>query len=300
MPALVLRPSLRDALATGPARLTGLLLLAILQGCVSVSAPPAIPQRVEAPPLPDIESVERSGGDGLGGHPVAVPDWRVRITQLARQEWTLWGQVRWKLQSDVLERPRGQASPTEAEPAFTSRVMHYWFAIGPAEGTQRLLYPDGSLLPWSAAFISYLAKTAGLSPQQFPPSAAHWSYIRASLEQPRRSAFELLDAATDSPRVGDLICAPRDAAVQRFDSFAQLQRLTRQERERMWPFHCDLVVELQADHVGAIGGNVHERVVWTDAALDAQGHLRPETERPWLLLLRRGDPAGTGQAHARP
>ena len=300
MAALVLRSSLPDVLTPWPARLSGLLLLAILQGCASVSAPTAVPQPVEAPPLPDVESVERSEGDGLGGRPVAIPDWSARITQLALQEWTLWGQVRWKLQSDELERPRGLSSPSEAEPAFTSRVMHYWFAIGPSEGQQRLVYPDGSLLPWSAAFISYLAKTAGLSAQQFPPSAAHWSYIRASLEQPRRSSFELLDAATDSPRIGDLICAPREAAVQRFASFAQLQRLTRPERERMWPFHCDLVVEVQADRVGAIGGNVHERVVWTEAGLDAQGRLLPRGERPWLLLLRRSDPSGTGLARARP
>lgn len=229
-----------------------------------------------------------------------MPDWTERITQLALQEWTLWGQVRWKLQSGELERPRGQASPTEAAPAYTSRVMHYWFAIGQAEGQQRLFHPDGSLLPWSAAFISYLAKTAGLSSQQFPPSAAHWSYIRASLEQPRRSSFELLDAATNRPRVGDLICAPREAAVQRLGSFAQLQRLTQAERNRAWPFHCDLVVEVQADRVGAIGGNVHERVVWTEAALDAQGHLLPQAQRPWLVLLRRADPAGTGLARARP
>ncbi len=300
MPALVPRSSFRDALAPWPARLSACVLLAILQGCASVSAPPAIPPRVEPPPLPDVESVERSEGDGLGGHPVAIPDWSARITQLALQEWTLWGQVRWKLQSDELERPRGLSSPSEAEPAFTSRVMHYWFAIGQAEGQQRLFYPDGSLLPWSAAFISYLAKTAGLSAQQFPPSAAHWSYIRASLEQPRRSSFELLDAAAASPRIGDLICAPREAAIQRFDSFAQLQRLTRAERERMWPFHCDLVVEVQADRVGAIGGNVHERVVWTEAAVDAQGRLLPQAERPWLLLLRRAEPTGTGLARARP
>ncbi|MBB2487447.1 DUF2272 domain-containing protein [Mitsuaria sp. WAJ17] len=300
MPALAPRSSFRDALASRPARLSAFLLLAILQGCASVSAPPAIPQRVEPPPLPDVESIERSEGEGLGGHPVAIPDWSARITQLALQEWALWGQVRWKLRSDELERPRGQASPTEAEPAFTSRVLHYWFAIGQAEGLQRLIYPDGSLLPWSAAFISYLAKTAGLSAQQFPPSAAHWSYIRASLEQPRRSSFELLDAATAGPRVGDLICAPREAAIQRFDNFAQLQRLTRQERERLWPFHCDLVVEVQADRAGAIGGNVHERVVWTEAALDAQGRLLPQAERPWLLLLRRAEPTGSGLARARP
>ena len=259
-----------------------------------------MPARAEAPALPDAEAVERSEGRGLGGHPVAVPDWSERITQLALQEWTLWGQVRWRLQDDELERPRGQASPTEAQPAYTSRVLHYWFAIGQPEGLQRLFYPDGSLLPWSAAFISYLARTAGLSTQQFPPSAAHWSYIRASLEQPRRSSFEALDAAQESPRIGDLICAPREAAIQRFASFGQLQRLTRQDRERLWPFHCDLVVAVEPGRAGAIGGNVHERVVWTEAALDAQGRLLPHAERPWLLLLRRTDPTGAGLPRARP
>lgn len=295
MRAHVPRSALRASLAPPL-----LALLAFLQGCASVVPAPASPPRPAAPSLPAMESIDRSEGGGLGGRAVSVPDWTERITQIARQEWTLWGQVRWKLQSDELERPRGQTSPTEAEPAFTSRVMHYWFAIGQAEGQQGLLYPDGSLLPWSAAFISYLAKTTGLSAQQFPPSAAHWSYIRASLEQPRRSSFEMLDASSERPRLGDLICAPRDAAVQRFASFAQLQRLTRQERERLWPFHCDLVVEVQADRVGAIGGNVHERVVWTDAALDAQGHLLAQPQRPWLLLLRRSDPAGAGMARARP
>ncbi|MDL5034256.1 DUF2272 domain-containing protein [Pelomonas sp. APW6] len=274
--------------------------LALLGGCTTLAPPPAPPVRVE-PTLPDVETIERSEGDGAGGHPVSLPDWNERITQLAQQEWTLWGQVRWKLQTDELERPRGLASPTEAEPAFTSRVLHYWFAIGAAETQQRLVYPDGSMLPWSAAFISYLARTAGLSAQQFPPSAAHWSYIRASLEQPRRSSFEALDAALARPQPGDLICAPREAAVQRLGSFAQLQRLTRQERERSWPFHCDLVVEVAPDKVGAIGGNVHERVVWTEAAIDGEGHLLMHPERPWIVVLRRTlDPAGIAPSRPRP
>lgn len=303
MRAVLSRMLRRPARAT-PARplaaLALLSLLALLPGCASVAPAPA-PATVQPPPLPDVEAVDRSEGPGLGGHPVTVPDWTNRVTQLALQEWTLWGQVRWKLQGDELERPRGQASPTEAEPAFTSRVLHYWFAIGPGEGQQRLFYPDGSLLPWSAAFISYLAKTAGLSPQQFPPSAAHWGYIRASLEQPRRSSFEALDAAAALPQTGDLICAPRDSAVQRLGSYAELLRMTRQERERAWPFHCDLVVEVAPGKVSAIGGNVHERVLMTEASLDAQGHLVPHPERPWIVVLRRPlDATGAGPARARP
>jgi hypothetical protein len=228
----------------------------------------------------------------LGGPVVTVPRWAERIQHLALHEWTLWGQARWVLPTEQLERPAGADSPNEAAPPFTSRVMQYWVSSTGAELPRgQLLFPDGSLQPWSAAFITHLVRGTGLGPDQFPTGRTHWAYIRASLEQPRRSGFEALDASEVAPQLADLICAPRDASAARFHRFGQLSRLSRQEREQSWPFHCDLVVALQGDSLGAIGGNVRERVVWTETPLDAHGRLRPLPPRPWLLILRRVTPA---------
>ncbi|PTT76905.1 hypothetical protein DBR42_26160 [Pelomonas sp. HMWF004] len=276
--------------ARGTAGAAFLAAMCLLAGCSTMTTPPEARPRL--PPLqPTTEPIvdlADAATAGLGGPVVKPPAWAERIQHLALQEWTLWGQARWQLPGEQLDKPRGAEAPSEAAPPFTSRVMQYWVSATGAElPRSQLQFPDGSLQPWSAAFITHLVRGTGLGPDKFPAGRTHWNYIRASLEKPRRSSFDALDASQVAPQLSDLICAPREASVAQFSQFSQLSRLSRQERERNWPFHCDLVVAVQRDAVGAVGGNVHERVVWTQAPLDAQGRLLPVPPRPWLLILRR-------------
>jgi hypothetical protein len=84
-----------------------------------------------------------------------VPSARERMVYLARQEWAVFGRgvaVRdangtWQLAFD------GDATH-EVQPGMLSRVLMYWYAVtrAPIVGHQ------GELQPWSAAFVSSLAR----------------------------------------------------------------------------------------------------------------------------------------------
>ena len=173
---------------------------------------------------------------------------------------------------------------------------------------------------WSAAFISYLMKTAGIAESEFAFSDSHSDYVQAALDtsaaeasgQPATHAFRACDVATTRPRAGDLLCATR-ASTAVTTNFADLAGAMAMRREagRAFPMHCDLVV--QADEGGdgkieTIGGNVVNSVTLTRMALDARkvlgrayytaaeaieacgatgepcrGHLG---QRPWVVLLQ--------------
>lgn len=249
----------------------------MLAGCATPTAGP--PGYIAMPPA--------TVGDARGGRSVSVPPLPERLKFLALQEWTLWGRARWNPAANTFERPAAEAPKTEDLPEATSRVLHYWFSFkGRDFQAERALFADGSLQPWSAVFVSYLMKTAGVGAERFPQHEGHWTYIRAILDAPSANGFEALDAAANAPAVGDVLCAPRDAAAARFTSFAELSALTRQERARPYPYHCDLVVDITPTEAGLVGGNIAESVVWTRVAVDARGIVQPTQQRPWLVLLR--------------
>lgn len=269
--------------------------LALLLGACSSLAPPAPPPSPPAAPSPPatpaaayVAMVAASPGPAQGGQTVVLPAPRQRLKAVALQEWAVWGRSRWQLQANTFERPAASAPGAEHQPDLTSRVLHYWYSFknGRDFPAERSLYKDGSLLPWSAVFISYLMKTSGIPGELFPPSESHWNYIRAALESPSPRGFEALDAALQPPQDGDLICAPREADPARNKNFAQLQKMTRKERDQGWPYHCDLVVAVTDATVEALGGNVNESVVLTVAARDARGLLLPTADRPWTVVLR--------------
>jgi len=173
--------------------------------------------------------------------------------------------------------------------------------------------------PWSAAFISYLMKTAGFSRAEFEFSDTHADYVRAALgtsaaeAEGRESthAFRACDVATTHPRAGDLLCATRDSTVGvvRFDALAAAIAVRATGED--FPMHCDLVV--RSDEGGdakldASGGNVIQSVTLTRMTLNANkvlsdshvtgaaphqgcaraaqpcpGHLG---RRPWVVLLQ--------------
>src|SRR5690349_19016812 len=138
-----------------------LLPLLLLLGC-------AAPPRPE-PPL---------------AYPPAV---RARILRIALEEWQDWG---------GLLVAAGQHPPytrAVSDPANFPRVLAYWRALPDDEGAialNRRRYaaalaglPEGEALwqqpYWSAAFVSYVMQAAGLDRREFPPSAAHATYVDA-------------------------------------------------------------------------------------------------------------------------
>jgi len=150
----------------------------------------------------------------------------------------------------------------------------YWYAVTrlPIVGNQ------GELEPWSAAFISWLAKSAGLTPEDFPRTVLHWDYIERALQARDGARFAAHDPRAYAPKVGDLVCVSRSNAVA---GFAELRR---------GPYHCDLVVGVEAGEIDAIGGNVGDAVSLARYEVDERGLLMQRDDQPWVVVIEQRDP----------
>ena len=208
---------------------------------------------------------------------------RERLLRIALAEWRDWG-------ARVLDadgRPVPDPDPPEARPASFPRILAYWRALEDDEGAvarNRGLYraalagrPEGAALwrePfWSAAFISYVMRAAGIDRTEFPPAPAHATYVDAMIAAAQRfptsAPFIPHDPATYAPRAGDLVCADRSAAPLP----GWQARIP--EAGRFRPMHCDIVVASGPGWIGAIGGNVQDAVTLTRFPADAAGYLLP-------------------------
>lgn len=172
--------------------------------------------------------------------------------------------------------------------------------------------------PWSAAFISWVAREAGLQPGEFAFSPAHADYAAAAWqagasdasgagEAPSTAyALRACDLLQTTPRVGDLACQARasDAGLDSFDKIgdALMQRRIDGAALRM---HCDVVVAVDASGFDTVGGNVLQSVTLRRLAFapgttrldpsylpqvcaeDAPGCVdRHMSRQPWTLLLQ--------------
>lgn len=168
--------------------------------------------------------------------------------------------------------------------------------------------------PWSAAFISWLAREAGLQPAEFAFSEAHADYAGAAWAATQREqsgeptpyALRACDLTRTAPRVGDLVCQARGAEAE-LDTFDKLgDALARREAGGgALPMHCDVVTQVDAQGFDAIGGNVLQSVTLrrldfapgtrrldpsylpAGCAAGAPGCVdRHMSRQPWSLLLQ--------------
>jgi hypothetical protein len=168
--------------------------------------------------------------------------------------------------------------------------------------------------PWSAAFVSWLAREAGLSPQEFEFSEAHVDYAGAAWQagsaeasgRPTSYAMRACDITRTPPRVGDLVCQARGAQAG-LDSFDKIGEVLAGRRSGggALPMHCDVVVEVDAAGFDAIGGNLLQSVTLRrmdfapgsslidpsyvlDGCSAAQAACvdRHMSRQPWSLLLQ--------------
>ena len=128
---------------------------------------------------------------------------------------------------------------------------------------------------WSAAFISYVVREAGVAASAFQFSNAHRAYIydafAASAAEPANGAGERLYRAcpltTTRPRVGDLICQQREPSLTGASDAAVRDRIRVElggssEARTIRRTHCEVVahVDAQARKMYSIGGNVNQAV----------------------------------------
>ncbi|WP_332837766.1 DUF2272 domain-containing protein, partial [Neoroseomonas rubea] len=234
-----------------------LALLALLAAC---AAPP--------PPEPPLS------------YPPAA---RERMLRIAQAEWEEWGR------QGSEEPPRA----AEADAANFPRVLAYWRAVPDGAGAiarNRVLYREGSPdlwrdPAWSAAFVSFVLRGAGVDAREFPPSAAHAFYLDALIADaarfPATAPFLPHDVAARAPAVGDLVCADRSAAP------LASWRDRAADQGRFRPMHCDIVLHVASGRIEAVGGNVRDAVTLSRFPTDAAGRLlpRPRGEPQWLAVF---------------
>ena len=106
--------------------------------------------------------------------------------------------------------------------------------------------------PWSAAFISYVMKTAGIS--DFPVNASHALYAEALRKNP--SKFQVLDPANTALQLGDLVVTNRKG-----------NKLTFKSKEWSGNSHGDIITSISGNTARGIGGNIGESVGVTNIGL---------------------------------
>lgn len=123
--------------------------------------------------------------------------------------------------------------------------------------------------PWSAAFVSWLAREAGLGAEEFLFSEAHADYAGAAWQagvdeaagRATPYAMRACDITRTPPRVGDLVCQARGAGAG-LDTFDKIGEAL--AGRRAWgaalPMHCDVVVAVDTSGFDAVGGNVLQSV----------------------------------------
>ncbi len=218
---------------------------------------------------------------------------RSEAVGIALAQWRMFGQP---VDDDPPEtRPiPAAADKPERQPGLWQRVGEYWW-IGQDPGEREAGWTgkhdvDGHVFlaggdahyAWSAAFISYVMRTAGAG-TRFPYSPNHSTYVNAAASggSPVLSARNPVDYA---PLPGDLICMGRGRSATL--RFADLPTPT------LWPGHCDIVVARQPGMLSVVGGNVDDAVTMKHVPVTADGRLANpdgsivDTRYPWLAVLQ--------------
>jgi len=163
---------------------------------------------------------------------------------------------------------------------------------------------------WSAAFISYVIRQSGVTPNAFHFANAHRVYIYDAFAV---SAAELKNDASDGiyracplttrPRAGDLICQQRESELADASDEAVRERIRAEldgsvQARSVRRTHCEVVAHIDkaARKVYTIGGNVNQAV--TARKMNLRRNLTFSASqkgdcggpRHWSLPQPAGDP----------
>jgi Uncharacterized protein conserved in bacteria (DUF2272) len=221
---------------------------------------------------------------------------RVNAVAIAQQEWRLFGQRVY----DDPPRSSSESGPDDnpaRRPGAWERIGEYWWLGQDAnrreaawtgmhdENGQEINSGRDDYFAWSAAFISYVLRTAGAG-ARFPYAPSHYIYINAGMEMKlgRTSGWVAVAERVDeyAPIAGDLICYSRGKRPTRYEKLPA----------RRFTAHCDIVVSREKEQISVIGGNVNHAVtmkhvpVTTDGRLADQGDRVLDSRYPWFVALR--------------
>jgi hypothetical protein len=153
-----------------------------------------------------------------------------RIVEIARREFAKFGGI------------------DEGKEPLRSHIADYY----EAGNGSRKLDPTKDENAWSAAFISYCLRTAGVKQSQFQFDLSHSVYVKAAIQNQlnNRGVFRGRRISDYAPKIGDIIHHNRSGGTKTYDFAAE---------NSGYPSHCAIVVdfEVSAGHKFAvtIGGN---------------------------------------------
>lgn len=188
-----------------------------------------------------------------------------RVLQLARGEWDYFGR-----QTIGKDGKVSHPGKKETDDPQWRRVGTYW-----RNGVHLPWTGKDTDEAWSAAFISWVMREAGLA-HRFVYSEWHAHYINKSIEARRDGDTEFafwgyrLDER--APQVGDMVCYVRQDDVN-FD-----------ERPETYKSHADIVVAVRPGEIDVIGGNVQDSVTLKTLATDETGKVT-DTNQKWFCVM---------------
>ena len=249
-----------------PMKPLSIVLVLALAACESA---PKIPVQPEEPPQAQEIAPQ---ADSSESPPLGY--WKSRIVEAANAEWVYFDRQTVVIDGDEESIPHvGIWEDDDHE--HSDRINQYWRAVG----KYRLTGYD-CREPWSAAFISWIMRVAGVPTDVFPPSSAHRYYLNHFLANAQDPFAALIPHTIQQykPTPGDLICATRS----KVEPQEVMEKLPDSVNSGA---HCDIVVETDGQTLQAIGGNVRNSVSRTVLTLSPDGHLQYSSPRPWFLII---------------
>jgi hypothetical protein len=223
--------------------------------------------------LPHLPRTARSELDLANSRPGTVH----RILWVAVQEWSYFGGN----YDDINFAGIEHSGHVQTDPGYYQRVGEYWKY---GSDTQGLDGKDKNY--WSATFISYVMRKAGVSDHDFHRSARHSKYIHVAMQNRVRDVagakFVGRRLTEYRPKEGDLICNSRSGANITFDAAINNDD---------YDGHCDIVIYVRPGEIGVIGGNVsgtsagHRTVGLRTRKLSSGGYLLKRSADPFFAIL---------------
>lgn len=183
------------------------------------------------------------------------------VISVAETEWDSFGKQVYDINGHLTH-----AGHTEGEEGFYERIGTYWLDGTGTHGVDGRNHD----MPWSAAFISWVMKTAGAG-IRFRYSTQHSVYIyqgiRDFLNKREEAGFWTLRLNERKPQLGDLVCWSRQSGID-YDH----------QSGGNYSGHTDVVTEVSKGQVSVIGGNVGDSVSRRILRADSSGFLVPTTQ----------------------
>lgn len=197
-----------------------------------------------------------------------------RILYIALREWSYFG-GNYESLSGVVVRSHDQS-----EPGYYKRVGDYW------KKGAGVNHDGKDTDPWSAAFVSFVMYSAGVSLHDFLRAQSHSRYIHFALQNRVKNTvgakFIGRRLTEYRPKEGDLICNTREKSHMTYDKAI---------KQDGYESHCDIVVFVRPGEMGVIGGNVsgtskgHRTVGLRTRKLTSGGYLVNRTSDPFFAIL---------------